>query len=101
METNKDTHAINLATLKRLASCVLAYRAKVFVIIFAIIVSSIVQAACAMFLQSIVDVYILPLVGKHNPDWMPLVRMIILMASVYVIGAVSYTHLTLPTICSV
>ncbi len=88
-KTNKNTRAINWPTLKRLASCVLAYRAKVFVIIFAIIVSSIVQAACAMFLQSIVDVYILPLVGKHNPDWMPLVRMIILMASVYVIGVFS------------
>ena len=89
MTTNKNTRAINWPTLKRLASCVLAYRAKVFVIISAIIVSSIVQAACAMFLQSIVDVYILPLVGKHNPDWMPLVRMIILMASVYVIGVFS------------
>lgn len=83
-ETKK--YAINWKVLKRLFSCVFVYRAKVFVIVSAIIVSSVVQAACAMFLQSLVDAYILPLVGKQNPDWMPLVRMIILMASVYVIG---------------
>lgn len=84
-----NRRTINWPVLKRLASCVLVYRAKIFVIIAAIIVSSIVQAACAMFLQSLVDVYILPLVGKHNPDWMPLVRMIMLMASVYAVGVFS------------
>ena len=86
MSADKKVSAINWPVLKRLASCVLVYRAKIFVIIFAIIVSSIVQAASAMFLQSIVDVYILPLVGKKNPDWIPLLRMIALMASVYFVG---------------
>ncbi len=89
MTTNKNTRAINWPALKRLASCVMVYRAKIFVILVAIIVSSIVQAACAMFLQSLVDVYILPLIGKHNPDWTPLLRMIILMASVYAVGVFS------------
>ncbi|WP_019261316.1 ABC transporter ATP-binding protein [Gardnerella vaginalis] len=89
MTTNKNTRAINWPVLKRLASCVMVYRAKIFVILVAIIVSSIVQAACAMFLQSLVDVYILPLIGKHNPDWTPLLRMIILMASVYAVGVFS------------
>ena len=89
MTKNKNTRAINWPALKRLASCVMVYRAKIFVILVAIIVSSIVQAACAMFLQSLVDVYILPLIGKHNPDWMPLLRMIILMASVYAVGVFS------------
>ena len=89
MTTNKNTRAINWPALKRLASCVMVYRAKIFVILVAIIVSSIVQAACAMFLQSLVDVYILPLIGKHNPDWMPLLRMIIIMASVYAVGVFS------------
>ena len=89
MATNKNTHAINWSALKRLASRVMVYRAKIFVILVAIIVSSIVQAVCAMFLQSLVDVYILPLIGKHNPDWTPLLRMIIFMASVYAVGVFS------------
>lgn len=92
MAKNKTAHsskndlAISWKTLSRLASYVLVYRVKICVIIASIIVSAIVQAASAMFLQSLVDSYILPLVGKHNQDWTPLVRMIILMASVYVVG---------------
>lgn len=92
MAKNKTAHsskkdsAISWKTISRLASYVLVYRVKICVIIASIIVSAIVQAASAMFLQSLVDSYILPLVGKHNQDWMPLVRMIILMASVYAVG---------------
>lgn len=84
--SSKNDSAISWKTLSRLASYVLVYRVKICVIIASIIVSAIVQAASAMFLQSLVDSYILPLVGKHNQDWMPLVRMIILMASVYAVG---------------
>ena len=84
--SSKNDSAISWETLSRLASYVLVYRVKICVIIASIIVSAIVQAASAMFLQSLVDSYILPLVGKHNQDWTPLVRMIILMASVYVVG---------------
>lgn len=84
--SSKNDSAISWKTLSRLASYVLVYRVKICVIIASIIVSAIVQAASAMFLQSLVDSYILPLVGKHNQDWTPLVRMIILMASVYAVG---------------
>lgn len=92
MSNNKTAHsskkdsAISWKTLSRLASYVLVYRVKICVIIASIIVSAIVQAVSAVFLQSLVDLYILPLVGKHNQDWMPLIRMIILMASVYAVG---------------
>lgn len=84
--SSKNDSAISWKTLSRLASYVLVYRVKICVIIASIIVSAIVQAASAVFLQSLVDSYILPLVGKHNQDWTPLVRMIILMASVYAVG---------------
>lgn len=92
MSNNKTAHsskkdsAISWKTLSRLAFYVLVYRVKICVIIASIIVSAIVQAVSAVFLQSLVDLYILPLVGKHNQDWMPLIRMIILMASVYAVG---------------
>ncbi|RIY26457.1 Rrf2 family transcriptional regulator [Bifidobacteriaceae bacterium WP021] len=84
--SSKNDSAISWETLSRLASYVLVYRVKIYVIIASIIVSAIVQAASAVFLQSLVDSYILPLVGKYNQDWTPLVRMIILMASVYAVG---------------
>lgn len=85
-QKSQEKSALNWRVLKRLASYIMAYKMQVFVVIASIIVSSIVQAVSAMFLQSLVDAYILPLIGKHNPDFAPLLRMIAIMACVCVIG---------------
>lgn len=83
---SQEKFAINWRVLKRLSSYIMAYKMQVFVVIASIIISSIVQAVSAMFLQSLVDAYILPLIGKHNPDFAPLLRMIAIMACVCAIG---------------
>ena len=83
---SQEKSALNWRVLKRLASYIMAYKMQVFVVIASIIVSSIVQAVSAMFLQSLVDAYILPLIGKRNPDFAPLLRMIAIMAFVCAIG---------------
>lgn len=83
---SQEKFAINWRVLKRLSSYIMAYKMQVFVVIASIIISSIVQAVSAMFLQSLVDAYILPLIGKRNPDFAPLLRMIAIMACVCAIG---------------
>ncbi|EPI49874.1 ABC transporter ATP-binding protein [Gardnerella pickettii] len=83
---SQEKSALNWRVLKRLASYIMAYKMQVFVVIASIIVSSIVQAVSAMFLQSLVDAYILPLIGKRNPDFAPLLRMIAIMACVCAVG---------------
>lgn len=83
---SQEKFALNWRVLKRLASYIMAYKMQVFVVIASIIISSIVQAVSAMFLQSLVDAYILPLIGKRNPDFAPLLRMIAIMACVCAIG---------------
>lgn len=83
---SQEKSALNWRVLKRLASYIMAYKMQVFVVIASIIISSIVQAVSAMFLQSLVDAYILPLIGKRNPDFAPLLRMIAIMAFVCAIG---------------
>lgn len=85
-QKSQEKFALNWRVLKRLASYIMAYKMQVFVVIASIIISSIVQAVSAMFLQSLVDAYILPLIGKHNPDFAPLLRMIAIMACVCDIG---------------
>ena len=85
-QKSQEKFALNWRVLKRLASYIMAYKMQVFVVIASIIVSSIVQAVSAMFLQSLVDAYILPLIGKRNPDFAPLLRMIAIMACVCAIG---------------
>lgn len=85
-QKSQEKFALNWRVLKRLASYIMAYKMQVFVVIASIIVSSIVQAVSAMFLQSLVDAYILPLIGTRNPDFAPLLRMIAIMAFVCAIG---------------
>lgn len=85
-QKSQEKFALNWRVLKRLASYIMAYKMQVFVVIASIIISSIVQAVSAMFLQSLVDAYILPLIGKRNPDFAPLLRMIAIMAFVCAIG---------------
>ena len=85
-QKSQEKFALNWRVLKRLASYIMAYKMQVFVVIASIIISSIVQAVSAMFLQSLVDAYILPLIGKRSPDFAPLLRMIAIMACVCAIG---------------
>lgn len=85
-QKSQEKSALNWRVLKRLASYIMAYKMQVFVVIASIIISSIVQAVSAMFLQSLVDAYILPLIGKRNPDFAPLLRMIAIMAFVCAVG---------------
>lgn len=82
-------HPITWSVVRRLASYVLAYRAKLIVIILAIVVSAMAQAASALFLQSLVDTYILPLIGQSAPNWKPLMDMIAIMAAIYAVGVLS------------
>ena len=61
-------------TLKRLLKYVFTYKVRMVVIIIAIIVSAVAQAGSALFLQALIDRYIMPLVGESVPDWAPLIQ---------------------------
>ncbi|AKV55293.1 ABC transporter [Bifidobacterium actinocoloniiforme DSM 22766] len=73
-------------TSKRIFSYILHYKWQVAVIVVCILVSAASQAASALFLQTLIDHYILPLVGADNPNWAPLIRMLTLMACLYAVG---------------
>ena len=45
-------------------------------IVVCILVGAAAQAGSALFLQSLIDTYILPMVGESNSDWAPLLRAI-------------------------
>ena len=54
--------------------------------VLCILIGAAAQAGSALFLQSLIDSYILPLVGVKNPDWNPLLRALTLMACLYAAG---------------
>jgi ATP-binding cassette subfamily B protein len=76
-------------TTKRLFSYIFRYKWQVSVVVIAILVSAAAQAGSALFLQRLIDTYILPLVGTSNPNWAPLVEALVLMACLYAVGTLS------------
>lgn len=76
-------------TTKRIFGYIMRYRWRVVVIVLCILVGAAAQAGSALFLQSLVDRYILPLVGAKNQDWAPLMRALSLMACLYAMGILS------------
>lgn len=56
-------------TTKRIFGYIFQYKWHVVAIVLCILVGAAAQAGSALFLQSLIDNYILPLVGVKNPDW--------------------------------
>ncbi|NEG90396.1 ABC transporter ATP-binding protein [Bifidobacterium aerophilum] len=73
-------------TTKRIFGYIMQYRWRVVAIVVCILVGAAAQAGSALFLQSLIDTYILPMVGAADPDWGPLLRAITLMGCLYVAG---------------
>ena len=76
-------------TIKRIFSYIFQYKWRVIAIVVCILVGAAAQAGSALFLQSLIDTYILPMVGESNSAWAPLLRAISLMAGLYVAGIVA------------
>ena len=73
-------------TTKRIFGYIFQYKWRVALVVVCILVGAAAQAGSSLFLQSLIDTYILPMVGATNPDWMPLLRALTLMACLYAAG---------------
>ena len=79
---------------KRLANLILKhYKIHVIVVIICIFVSVLANVQGTLFTKTLIDEYILPLLGTENPDFGPLAMAIGRVACFYAIGvAASYTY---------
>lgn len=89
MSRSKASRKAAPGTTKRLFRYILRYRWRVIVIVLSILISAAAQAGSALFLQTLVDSYILPLVGATNPNWEPLLQALVLMGLLYGLGTFS------------
>lgn len=80
---------IRKGTLSRLMRYIFAYRWQMSVVVVCIILSAVANAAMGLFLQRLIDSYILPLVGKANPNFIPLVQALGVMAIIFTAGILS------------
>ena len=76
-------------TIARLLSYLKPYRVRMIIIVVCILVSSLATALSSYSLDPLINNYIAPLTGQIDPDYMPLIRFLILMAGIYLLGTVS------------
>lgn len=65
------------------------YWIHLIIVLFCIILSAVAMARGTLFTQSLIDDYILPLVGTENPDFGPLGKAIIKVMILYIAGALA------------
>ena len=76
--------------MKRLLAFILEnYKvACIFTVIF-IAVSSLASVMGSLFIKSLIDDYITPLLNTDTPDYLPLIKALMMMAGIYMIGIIS------------
>ena len=80
--------------LKRLLGYVFkSYTPHCIIVFICILISVLANAQGTMFLQDLIDVYIMPMIGASDPDFKPLATAILKVASFYLCGAAaSYVY---------
>ena len=63
------------------------YKARFIIVLVCILVSAIANVAGSLFLGSLIDDYITPLLGAADPDFSGLVRALVMMGCLFLVGA--------------
>ena len=76
-------------TLKRLLGYIGQYKVRFVIVVICIIVSAATTAISSLFIQSLIDDYIMPLLGQNNPDFHGLLLYLLKMACIFACGVVA------------
>lgn len=80
----------SLSSIKRIFNYITKnYKKEFIIVVICIVISSIAGVAGSLFLQTLIDDYITPLLGVDNPVYTGLLKMIGVLAIVYVFGIIS------------
>ena len=85
----KPQMKIDAGVLKRLLKYMKPFRAQAILVAVSIIISSFAGVASSLFIKTLIDDHIMPLIGVENPDFSGLVSAIIGMCVIFVLGIVS------------
>ena len=85
----KPPAKIDTKTLKRLLTYMKPYRGTMIVVTICILLRAVAGAVSSMFLQTLIDSYIVPLLGMDEPVFTGLIRTLIVLAVIYLIGTLS------------
>ena len=75
--------------LKRLFSYMKEYKRQLVFVVICILLSAVASAASSVFLQTLIDDYIVPLLGTDHPVFGGLIKALITIGIIYMIGVIS------------
>ena len=73
-------------TLRRLMSYMKPYRARLVLVGVCIVISAMTTSMAALFMKTLIDDYIVPMLTQTVPDFMPLLKMLLTVAGIFLIG---------------
>ena len=81
---------IDTKTMKRLLGYVFReYKLRFCIVMVLVIISSLTSVASSLFIESLIDDYITPMLSEQNPVFLPLLKALTVMACIYVVGIIS------------
>lgn len=89
VKNGPTTRRFKPGTIKRLLAYMAEYKIQLFFVIVCILLSAAASAASSLFLKTLIDDYIVPLLGQEHPVYTELFHAILLIGSIYLIGILS------------
>lgn len=77
---------VNKDVVKRLMSYIGHYKLRFVAVLICIVVNALAMVSCSLYLQTLIDSYITPLLQAATSDFAPLFRSILIMGCIYAVG---------------
>ena len=79
-----------IKTAKRLLKYVTStYKVQFILVIFCILISSVASISVSLSLRFLLDDYIIPLIGKQNPDYTELYTALTVLGTIFMCGVIA------------
>lgn len=85
----KPMQKVSKDTIKRLLSYLEIYRLRFTIVLVCILLSALAGVAGSLFIQTVIDDYISPLLLEANPVFSGLLKAVLFMAGIYLFGVLS------------
>lgn len=76
-------------TVKRIFSYLSAYKIQMFFALLCIIIGSLTNVASSYFITPVIDKYVEPYIGQTNPNLSQFIKMLYILASIYLTGTIA------------
>ena len=87
---NRQKGKIDFKVLGRVLKYITkSYKLRLFIVIISLLLSTASSVAANLYLQTLIDDYIIPLVGSQNPTYGLLAKAVMTMASIYGVGVIA------------